>query len=74
MDRNGTRVYVTSFQAGTLAAIATATDTVIGTVPAGRSPRAVAVSPDGTRAYVTSSASVLSIVDLSQFSPVRAAP
>jgi YVTN family beta-propeller protein len=58
-------VWVTSFQAGTLQAIATRGDVVAATLPVGRSPRAVAISPDGTRAYVTHSTDVLSIVDVS---------
>ena len=60
----GRRAYVTSFRSGTLNVIDTTTDEVVARLPVGKTPRAVAVSADGTRAYVTHSTSVLSIVDL----------
>jgi len=64
IDRAGRRVVATSFRAGTLAMISTATDGLVTTAAIGGTPRAVAVSADGTRAFVTSSSSLLSIVDL----------
>jgi YVTN family beta-propeller protein len=66
MDDAGTLVYVTSFQAGTLYAIATAGDQMVASAAIGKTPRAIAVSPDGRRAFVTSSAALVSIVDLAK--------
>ncbi|MFZ3328855.1 MAG: hypothetical protein WA231_24625, partial [Methylocella sp.] len=45
--------YVTNFNASTVSVIATATNTVMATVPVGMSPNGVAVTPDGKHAYVT---------------------
>src|SRR5262245_10962516 len=45
--------YVTNPGAGTISVIDTATNTVVATVPVGGAPRWVAITPDGTRAYVT---------------------
>jgi YVTN family beta-propeller protein len=44
--------YITSF-AGTVSVIATATNTVIATIPVGSSPFGAAVAPDGSTVYVT---------------------
>jgi YVTN family beta-propeller protein len=66
IDRAGRRVVATSFRTGTLAMISTATNTLVTTAAVGDTPRAVAVSADGTRAFVTSSSSLLSIVDLTR--------
>ena len=43
--------------------IDTATNTVIATIPVGGQPWAVAVSPDGTRAYVTNREGTVSVID-----------
>jgi YVTN family beta-propeller protein len=62
-------VYVANWAApGTVSLIDTTTDTVTATVPVGRSPTGVAISPDGTRAYVASSSSV-SVIDADPSSP-----
>lgn len=66
IDRAGRRVVATSFRTGTLAMISTATNALVTTAAIGDTPRAVAVSADGTRAFVTSSSSLLSIVDLTR--------
>jgi YVTN family beta-propeller protein len=47
----GNRVYVTNF-AASIHVVDTETNTVIETIPVGEGPRSVAVTPDGTRAYV----------------------
>ena len=44
--------YITNTPANTVSAIDTSTNTVIATIPVGNVPYAVAVSPDGSRAYV----------------------
>jgi YVTN family beta-propeller protein len=38
---------------GTVSVIATATNTVVATVPVGGEPDEVSITPDGSRAYVT---------------------
>jgi YVTN family beta-propeller protein len=60
----GSLVFVTSAANGTLSAISTTTNTVVARAPVGNNPRAVAVSADGTRAYLTHASSTLSIVDV----------
>src|SRR5262249_6044593 len=47
--------YVTNFTSNTVSVIDTATNTVVATVPVGNSPREVAITPDGTHAYVANS-------------------
>jgi YVTN family beta-propeller protein len=64
IDPAGRFVYVTSIDGGTLSAISTATNTVVGIARVGKTPRAIAISADGSRAYVAHTTSVLSIVDL----------
>jgi YVTN family beta-propeller protein len=44
--------YVTSPGSGTVSVIDTETNTVVATVPVGGAPREVAITPDGTHAYV----------------------
>ena len=49
---------------GTVSVIDTTTNTVTATIRVGRSPTEVAVSPDGTRAYVTNTgSSTVSVID-----------
>jgi len=45
-----TRTYVTNAVSNTVAVFDTTTNTLLTTVPVGRSPLAVAITPDGTRA------------------------
>jgi len=47
-----TRAYVANFGSNTVSVVDTATDTVVATIPVG-DPIGVAITPDGTRAYVT---------------------
>src|SRR5262244_2845507 len=44
--------YVTNSASNTVSVIDTATNTVVATVPVGSVPLGVAITPDGTRAYV----------------------
>jgi YVTN family beta-propeller protein len=53
--------YVTNAGANTVSVIDTATNTVVATVPVGVNPTGVAITPDGTRAYV--SGIPLSVID-----------
>ena len=46
--------YITNQDSNNVSVIDTATNTVTATVPVGHSPEGVAVSPDGTKVYVTS--------------------
>lgn len=46
-----------------MSVIDTATDTVSSTVPVSGNPRGLAVSPDGSRVYVTDSGSTVSVID-----------
>jgi len=48
-----TRAYVTDEFDSTVSVIDTATNTVVATIPVGVVPLGVAITPDGTRAYVT---------------------
>jgi DNA-binding beta-propeller fold protein YncE len=66
LGARGAVLYVTSAADGTLAAIATATNTPLVRSKVGRDPRALAVSADGSRAYVTHATATLSIVDLAR--------
>jgi YVTN family beta-propeller protein len=45
--------YITNIGDNTVSVIATATNTVIATIPVGRFPLGVAVTPDGSKVYVT---------------------
>jgi YVTN family beta-propeller protein len=49
---DGSKVYVSNFQSGDLSVIATATNTVIASIPIGGTPDGVAVTPDGSKVYV----------------------
>src|SRR6266403_849943 len=51
--RAQTFAYVTNVFASTVSMIDTASNTVVATVAVGSGPFAVAITPDGTRAYVT---------------------
>jgi len=56
---NGNVLYVTTYESsGPAYAIATNSNAVVATIPVGAQDHGVAVSPDGSRAYVTSSGSV----------------
>src|SRR5215510_4175093 len=54
--------YVANLGAGTVSVIDTETNTIVANVPVGGAPRWVAVTPDGTRAYVTN-LGALSVID-----------
>ena len=54
---DGSSVYVTNFDGGTVSVIDASTNTVVATVTVGGSPAVVATSPDGTRAYVANNTS-----------------
>jgi len=45
--------YITNLVSNTVSVINTATDTVIATIPVGLAPFGVAVSPDGSKVYIT---------------------
>jgi YVTN family beta-propeller protein len=51
---DGTHVYITNIGSNTVSVIATATNTVVATVPVGIGLAFVAITRDGTLVYVTS--------------------
>src|SRR5438445_13156691 len=59
-----TRAYVTNGGDNTVSVIDTATNTVVATIPVGVVPYGVAITPDGTRAYVTEGGERGSVVDV----------
>jgi YVTN family beta-propeller protein len=56
-DKPAGRLYVTNENSGDLSVIDTATRTVIATIPLGKRPRGIKVSPDGATLYVALSGS-----------------
>jgi len=66
---------VTNQSSGTVSVIATATNTVVTTMAVGRTPTGVAITPDGTRAYVTNQDSAtVSVIDTSINTVVASVP
>src|SRR2546425_2524640 len=58
------RVFVTNEKSDDVTVIDAATRAVVGTIPVGKRPRGVAVSPDGRRGYVTNNNSdSLNVID-----------
>jgi YVTN family beta-propeller protein len=53
--------YITNQNSGNVSVIDTVTNTVIATIPIGNSPDGVAVTSDGSRAYVTNTGQVSAI-------------
>jgi YVTN family beta-propeller protein len=71
-----TRAYVTT---NAVSVIDTATNTVVATIPVGVSPIGVAITPDGTRAYVTNEGSntvsgTVSVIDTATNTVVATIP
>jgi len=60
---DGSRVYVANRSSSTVSVIDTATNSVIGTVKVGKGPRAVVITPDGSRAYAANSNDSVSVID-----------
>src|SRR5206468_2085788 len=58
------RVYVTNEASGDVTVIDAATDGVLATIPVGKRPRGIQVSPDGTTVYVALSGSPLAGPDV----------
>jgi len=57
------RAYVTNTDCDTVAVIDTVTNTVVATIPVGDGPFGVAITPDGTRAYVANLGGTVSVID-----------
>jgi YVTN family beta-propeller protein len=76
----GQTLYVTNVRSNSVSVINTATNLVTKTIPVGRSPRGIAISPNGATAYVTNAAddslSVINIADntVSETVPVGKLP
>ncbi len=54
--------YISNMNSDTVSVINTATNTVVANVPVGQGPYGLAVSPDGTKVYVTNSPSAARFV------------
>src|SRR2546426_4790373 len=69
------RVFVTNEKSDNVTVIEAATRKVIKSIPVGKRPRGVAVSPDGRRVYVTNSNSdSLSVIDTKSLAVLRTVP
>ncbi len=69
-----TRAYVAN-RSNTVSVIDTATNTVVATIPVGQGPWEVAITPDGTRAYVTNAFSnTVSVIDTATNTVVATIP
>ena len=51
---DGSRIYVTNVNYGTVTAINTATNTIAATINVGQGPHGICISPDGSKVYVAS--------------------
>src|SRR3989454_6982135 len=70
-----TRVFVTNEKSDDVTVIDATTRKVVTTIPVGKRPRGVAVSPDGRRVYVTNSNSdSLSVIDTKSLAVLRTVP
>src|SRR5215831_14142690 len=67
-------VYVTNQLNKTVSVINTATNTVVATIPGFAAPFGVALSPDGTRAYVTNLGNTVSVVNTATNTVVATIP
>src|SRR5439155_21490347 len=66
------RVFVTNEKSDDVTVIDATTRTVLKTIPVGKRPRGVAVSPDGRRVYVThSNSDTLSVIDAGSLAVLR---
>src|SRR5262245_61904236 len=65
-----TRVYVANLNSSIVSVIDPTTNTVIMTIPVGAAPRGVAITPDGTRVYVSGFRNV-TVVETATNSVVR---
>ena len=64
MTPDGEHVYVVNEFSNTVSVIATATNTLAGTIAVGAKPVGIAITPDGTHAYVTNRvAKTVSVID-----------
>src|SRR2546426_12203167 len=69
------RVFVTNEKSDNVTVIDAATRKVIQSIPVGKRPRGVAVSPDGRRVYVTNSNSdTLSVIDARSLAVLSTGP
>jgi YVTN family beta-propeller protein len=66
------QAYVANVASGTVSVIDTSTNTVVKTIAVGGTPRAVALNPSGTRAYVasTDSSGIVSVIDTASWDVV----
>lgn len=68
------RVYVTNEQDGTLSVVDGDSLSVIATIPAGKRPRGIRLSPDGKRLYVALSGSPIALKPMKKRCRPRTAP
>ena len=61
----GPQVYITNVKSNSVSVVSTATNAVAETIPVGREPRGIAISPDAASAYVTNARdNTVSVIDL----------
>ena len=65
------RAYVTNTDCDTVAVIDTVTNTVVATIPVGSHPFGVAITPDGTRAYVANFGGTVSVIDAASHQVIK---
>jgi len=65
---------VTDYLSDMTSVIDTSTNTVVATIPVGANPAGVAITPDGTRAYVANSSGTVSVIDTSTNTVVATIP
>jgi YVTN family beta-propeller protein/VCBS repeat-containing protein len=72
---NGSFVYVTNEDSGTVSVINTASNAVTATIPVGSAPFGVALSPDGSLAYVTNAgAGTVSVINTATNAVITTVP
>jgi YVTN family beta-propeller protein len=69
-----TFAYVTNRGSNSVSVIDTASNTVVATIPVGAFPEGVAITPDGTRAYVTNESNTVSVIDTATNTVVATIP
>jgi YVTN family beta-propeller protein len=57
-------VYVVNSGGNTISVIATASNTVVDTIPVGSEPTGIAITPDGTRAYFANASDGIDVVEI----------
>src|SRR4029077_4311946 len=67
---DGTRAYVNNVGSGTTSVVDTKSNLVVATIAVGSGPYGVAISPDGSHAYIANNSGTVSVIDTSSNSVV----